>query len=84
MVQKLKKYFELTRPYHFDIGDLTALLYTICAIGCMLGYNMTVLFCIAATIGVAFCWQARRINLVVLNIALWVMNVYNLILMIWG
>ena len=80
----MRKWFELNKPYRFDIGDLTALLYTICAIGCMLGYNMTILFAIAATIGVAFCWQARRINLVVLNVALWVMNVYNLFTMIFA
>lgn len=80
----MKNFFELNKPYRFDIGDLTALLYTICAIGCMLGYNMTILFAVAATIGVAFCWQARRINLVVLNVALWAMNVFNLIKMIWG
>ena len=84
MIKKLRTWFELNRPYKFDIADLTALLYTLCAIGCMLGYNMTILFCVAATIGVATCWQAKRINLVVLNVALWVMNVYNLILMIWG
>ena len=80
----MRKWFELNKPYRFDIGDLTAFLYTICAIGCMLGYNMTILFAIAATIGVAFCWQARRINLVVLNVALWVMNVYNLFTMIFA
>ena len=80
----MKNFFELNKPYRFDIGDLTALLYTICAIGCILGYNMTILFAVAATIGVAFCWQARRINLVVLNVALWAMNVFNLINMIWG
>ena len=79
----MKNFFELNKPYRFDIGDLTALLYTICAIGCMLGYNMTILFAVAATIGVAFCWQARRINLVVLNVTLWVMNVYNLFTMIF-
>lgn len=83
-MKKIVEWFELTRPYRFDIADLTALLYTICAIGCMMGANMTVLFCIAATIGVATCWQARRINLVVLNVALWVMNIYNLCMMIWG
>lgn len=82
-MKKIIKYFELNRAYRFDIGDLTALLYTICAIGRMMGANMTVLFCIAATIGVATCWQARRINLVALNVALWAMNAYNLYMMIW-
>lgn len=80
----MKNFFELNKPYRFDIGDLTALLYTICSIGCMLGYNMTILFAVAATIGVAFCWQARRINLVILNVALWAMNVYNLFTMIFA
>ena len=80
----MRKWFELNKPYRFDVGDLTALLYTICAVGCMLGYNMTILFAIAATIGVAFCWQARRINLVILNVALWAMNVYNLFTMIFA
>ena len=80
----MRKWFELNKPYRFDVGDLTALLYTICAVGCMLGYNMTILFAIAATIGVAFCWRARRINLVILNVALWAMNVYNLFTMIFA
>ena len=83
-MKKFREFFNLTKKYEFDIGDITAFLYTISAIGCMLGYNMTILFAIAATIGVAFCWQARRINLVVLNVALWVMNVYNLFTMFLG
>lgn len=77
-MKKIKEFFGLNKKYQFDIGDITALLYTICAIGCMMGYNMTILFAIAATIAVTVCWQARRINLVVLNIAFWAMNVYNL------
>ena len=32
-MQKLKAYFNLDRPYEFDMTDLTALIYTICAIG---------------------------------------------------
>lgn len=84
MIKQLREWFELNRPYCFDIGDLTALLYTLCAMGCMGGYDMSPLFLIASTIGVATCWQARRINLVVLNVALWIMNVYNLILIVIG
>ena len=80
-MKKLINYFELNRTYQFDITDITALIYVVCAIGVMMGMNMTILFTIGATIATAFCWQAHRINLVVLNVALWAMNVYNLILM---
>lgn len=80
-MKKLINYFELNRTYQFDITDITAFIYVVCAMGVMMGVNMTILFTIGATIATAFCWQARRINLVVLNVALWAMNVYNLILM---
>lgn len=80
-MKKLINYFELNRAYQFDITDITALIYVVCAMGVMMGVNMTILFTIGATIATAFCWQAKRINLVVLNVALWAMNVYNLILM---
>lgn len=83
-MKKILNYFELNRAYRFDVTDLTALIYVLCAVLVMCGINATIPFCIGATIATAFCWQARRINLVVLNIALWVMNVYNLIIMIWG
>jgi hypothetical protein len=81
---KLKNYFELNRPYEFDITDLTALIYTICAIGGMCGFDMTILFFIGSAIATAFCLQARRINLVVLNVALFAMNCYYLICLIGG
>lgn len=84
MINKIKIFFNLNRSYEFDITDLTALIYTVCAIGGMMGADMTVLWCIGATIATAFCWQARKLNLIVLNGALWVMNIYNLILMIIG
>ena len=31
--KKIKTYFELDRPYEFDATDITAFIYTICAIG---------------------------------------------------
>ena len=83
-MKKIKNYFDLHRPYVFDITDITAVIYTICAIGVMMGANMTILFCIGATISMAFCWQGRRLNLILLNGALWIMNMYNLIIMIQG
>lgn len=83
-MNKLKTFFNLNRSYKFDITDITALIYTICAIGVIIGADMTVLFFIGATIATAFCWQAHRINLVVLNVALWGMNLYYIIKMIGG
>lgn len=77
----MKKFFELNKPYKFDPTDLTALIYLVCAVLGMMGYNVTPLFCVGAVIGTAFCWQARRINLVVLNVALLVFNIFNLVKM---
>jgi hypothetical protein len=84
VVNRLKQFFNLDRSYEFDITDITAIIYTICAIGVMLGADMTVLFFIGSAIATAFCWQARRLNLVLLNVALFAMNTYYLINMIWG
>jgi hypothetical protein len=78
-MRKLKEFFELNKPYQFDPTDLTAIIYTVCAILGSIGYNVTVLFLIGSIIGVATCWQARRINLVVLNVALFGLNVVNFI-----
>lgn len=83
-MKKILNYFELNRIYRFDVTDITALIYVLCAVLVMCDINATIPFFIGATIATAFCWQARRVNLVVLNAALWVMNAYNLILMIWG
>lgn len=83
-MKKVIQYFQLDRTYRFDVTDITALIYVLCAVLVIGGINATIPFFIGATIATAFCWQARRINLVVLNVALWVMNAYNLILMIWG
>ena len=84
MMNKIKTFFNLNCPYKFDITDLTAFIYTICVIGVMLGADMTILFCVGATIATFSCWQAHKINLMVLNIALWVMNVWSLFQMMMG
>lgn len=84
MINKIKTYFNLDHPYQFDITDITALIYTICAMGVMLGADMTVLFFIGSAIATAFCWQARRLNLVLLNVALFAMNCYYLFCLIGG
>ena len=83
-MRKLINYFDLEHKYVFDITDITALIYTACAIGVMCGVDMTVLFFIGSAIATAFCWQARRLNLVLLNVALFAMNCYYLICLIGG
>lgn len=78
----MKQFFELTTSYKFDPTDLTAVIYLVCAVLGMMGYNVTPLFLLGSTISVAFCWQAHRINLVVLNGALFLLNLVNFIKMI--
>lgn len=77
----MKKFFELNRPYKFDPTDLTASIYLICAVLGVMGKDTSVLFLIGSAIGTAFCWQAHRINLVVLNVALFIFNLYCVF---WG
>jgi hypothetical protein len=81
MVTKLKNYFELNQKYNFDVTDLTALIYVLCTILGIIGVNVTPLFLIGSAIGTAFCWQARRINLIVLNGSLFVLNLVSFIRM---
>lgn len=73
----MKKFFELNRPYKFDPTDLTACIYLVCAVLGMMGYNVSILFLIGSAIGTAFCWQAHRINVMVLNVALFIFNFYT-------
>ena len=77
----MKKFFELNKPYKFEITDLTAIIYTLAAGVGMSGGNPTILFCVGAVIGTAFSWQARRLNVVLLNVALLVLNIFNLVKM---
>ena len=78
---KIKNFFELNKPYKFDPTDLTATIYLLCTILGIIGMNVTPLFLLGSAIGTAFCWQARRINLVVLNVALFVLNLVSFIRM---
>ena len=75
---KFKTFFNLNRSYQFDITDITSIIYTLCAAGVMMGYDMTVLFVIGAVISTAFCWQARKLNLILLNVSLLMMNLFYL------
>ena len=75
---KFKTFFNLNRSYQFDITDITSIIYTLCAAGVIMGYDMTILFVIGAAISTAFCWQARKLNLILLNVSLLVMNLFYL------
>lgn len=77
----MKEFFELNRKYRFDPTDLTAIIYVVCAAIGISGGNPTPLFLIGSAISTAFCWQARRINLIVLNVALFVLNLVSTIKM---
>ena len=78
---KIKNFFELNNPYKFDPTDLTATIYLLCTVLGIMGMNVTPLFLLGSAIGTAFCWQAHRINLVVLNVALFVLNLVSFIRM---
>lgn len=84
MKNRIKAYFDLNQPYQFDITDITALLYLICSVGVICGQNMTIPFLVGSVISTIFCFSAKRVNLIVLNVAILAMNVYYLINMIWG
>lgn len=78
----MKEFFELNKKYQFDPTDLTALIFLICsALGIFTTINITPLFLLGSIIGTAFCWQGRRINLVVLNGSLLLLNLVNFIKM---
>ena len=75
----MKKFFELNQPYKFDITDVTALIYIFCAIFGSIGINVTIPFFVGSIIATAFCWQAKRINVIALNVALLGLNFVNFI-----
>ena len=78
---KIKNFFELNKPYKFDPTDLTATIYLLCTVLGIMGMNVTPLFLLGSAIGTAFCWQTHRINLVVLNVALFILNLVSFIRM---
>ena len=80
-MKRFIQYFELDRKYQFDINDVVAVIYALCAIGIMLGFNMNILFFIGSTIATAVCWKAKRLNLVLLNVAMFALNLFNVIKM---
>lgn len=80
-MKKFLNYFELTKPYRFDIADLTSVIYTVCVVGILMGQNMNILFFIGSAISTVFCLQARRLNLILLNGSLFILNLWYVIQM---
>ena len=74
----MRKYFELNNPYNFEWTDITAIIFTICAVLGIMKIDATVLFTIGSLIGFVTCFKARRINLIVLNGALLALNLVNI------
>ena len=70
------------KKYIFDINDIICLIYIVCVIGIICGLQMTPLFLIGCVISLISCISAKRINLLVINIAFVVLNGYYLIQMI--
>lgn len=81
LIGKLKTFFNLSKKYEFDVTDITALIYTACAIGIISGANMNIPFFIGSLIATAFSWQAHKVNLIGLNLSMLALNTYNLIQM---
>lgn len=81
MLKKFINYFNLNKPYEFDITDIIAPIYATCALGIMLGLNMNILFLIGSAIATVTCFKARKLNLVILNAAMFALNVFNVIKM---
>lgn len=78
---KVKNWFELNQKYKFEVTDLTTLIYVLCTILGIMGMNITPLFLIGSVIATAFSWQGHRINLVILNASLFILNLVNFIKM---
>jgi hypothetical protein len=81
-MKKLKQYFELNKPYEFDPTDLTAVIFLVCSVlGIFTTVNITPLFLMGSVVGTIFCLRSRRLNLIVLNGSLLVLNLVNFIKM---
>ena len=68
--------------YQFDINDLISVIYVVCVVGIISGLNMTPLFFIGCVVSFIACFKAKRINLVVMNLAFVILNGYYLLTMV--
>ena len=78
-MKKFKDYFELNKKYEFDPTDLTAIIFLVASVlGIFTEINITPLFLMGSVIGLVFCLACRRLNLIILNGSLLVLNLVNL------
>ena len=77
----MKKWIE-EEKYQFDINDIICVIYVLCVVGIIGGLDMTPLFFIGCVVSFVACFKAKRINLVVMNLAFVVLNGYYLIQMV--
>ena len=68
--------------YQFDINDLISVIYVVCVVGIISGLNMTPLFFIGCVVSFIACFKAKRINLVIMNLAFVILNGYYLLTMV--
>ena len=81
-MKKLKKFFEINKPYEFDPTDLTAIIFLVCSVlGIFTTVNITPMFLMGSIVATVFCLPCRRINLFVLNGSLLALNIVNFIKM---
>ena len=70
------------QKYQFDINDLICIIYVLCVAGIISGLNMTPLFFVGCAVSFIACFKAKRINLVIINLAFVVLNGYYLFQML--
>lgn len=78
-MKKLANYFELNKKYKFELTDITCVIYVICVVGIILGFNMTPLFLSGCIISLIASIPARRINLILINVAMIALNIFYLL-----
>lgn len=77
-MKKFKDYFELNKKYEFDPTDLTAIIFLVASVlGIFTEINITPLFLMGSAIGLAFCFACRRLNLIILNGSLLILNLVS-------
>lgn len=82
MFHKLKERFELGPRYRFDPTDLIALLYVVGIVLTLCGFAFagTVVLAIGAVISfVVTCLFAKRLNLLVMGVAIVVLDIFFLL-----
>lgn len=80
-MKKIIKWFKFDADgkYHFDWADITSILYVVCVCGIIMGYNMTPMFVCVCVLSLITCISARKLNLIIINLAFVVLNLFYLL-----